>query len=134
MSGGFKCPVLNCYVLQGWLSPQTPWESHNGLVLKNVLAILCCYSQLKWQNPELKTQQKFKNPHEILLFYWPIPPGGEGNMFILFVLVAPGPPIIASLAVLDLEERLLTHGKQNDKRDFLPVRRKLLTLSLRRKN
>lgn len=37
-------------------------ESHNCL-LKKVLAILCCYSQLKWKNPELKTQQKFKNPH-----------------------------------------------------------------------
>lgn len=55
-------------------------------------------------------------------------------MLILFVLMAPGPPIIASLAVFDLEERLLTRGKQNDKRDFLPVRRKLLTLSSRRNN
>lgn len=55
-------------------------------------------------------------------------------MSILFVLMAPGLPIIASLAVFDLEERLLTCGKQNDKRDFLPVRRKLLTFSLRRKN
>lgn len=114
--------------------PDSLGESQRSRSQKNVLAILCCYSELKWQNPELKTQQKFKNPHEILLFDWPIPPGGEGNMLILFVLMAPGPPIIASLAVFDLEERLLTRGKQNDKRDFLPVRRKLLTLSSRRNN
>ena len=85
---------------------------------------------------EPRTEDAAKIQKSIMKYYYSIGQYiPEEREYVYFIHnTAPGPLIIVFLTVFGLEDRLLMCGKENDKRGFLPVRWKLLTLSLPREN